>query len=68
MINLMNNIIGEIEKGQKTRAKELLRRQRISVSLKAVNKIKRNEKGYHRVYFSEMGERVGYYLLPNLYK
>lgn len=67
-MNLIDRWIEQHERKEEARKREALRRARISASLKRVNQIKRDEKGYHRVYVSEMGQRVGYYLLPNLYE
>ena len=68
MMNFINNTIREIEKREEARKREVLRRQRISFSLKKVNQIKRDEKGFHRVRLSVNGTYQGYYLLPNLYE
>ena len=60
MIQIIKSVINNYRK-------EVTRRDRISVSLKKHYAVKRAETGMHRVYVSEMGKRVGYYLLPNLY-
>lgn len=60
-------MIDKLDKWLQQKEAERVRRLKISHSLKSYHATKRAEAGYHRVQYSEMGKRVGYYLLPNLY-
>ena len=66
MMKLLDRIISEYESKQEAKNLEIITLYTISTSLKRENEIKRNEKGFHRVRYSENGVYLGYYLLPNL--
>ena len=56
----------EVFKNPEKALKWLYKNDKISRSLKRYYAVKRAERGFHRVKYTEMGNYKGYYLLKNL--